>query len=315
MSDPPAPVTLQEGVSSKKKRIVQSALASGIISIGCGIAATTYCNQDGYCGGDPDRRAYLTSLIKKRNPFTDFSATSEAFEWTWKDAYTDTWETLADNDDLDDRMVQRFSLASLFYSTNGLTWSDEARDGWLDSNKAACEWNMNDISCATPFKVSAIDLSDNNLFGYLPTEVAHLTELTSLDFSANQLTGSIGSELGRLTELASLNLSDNQLTGFIPTRLGLLTELTFLDFSDNQLTSYIPPHLGWLTELTSLDLSNNRLSGSVPTFLGWLTKLQYLDLSNTQLTGTIPSSLCRTVVSFSYDCNRITCHCCGHCAY
>ena len=369
MNNPPAPVTRQESLRTfyynNKGMLILSTIVTSVISIITGVAATTFCNVDGNCratgpppepgaivaqpepgttGAPPEsepdpRRAYLMSLITERSPSTDFSTASQALEWTWTDEYSEGWELLENNDDFDDRMVQRFGLASLFYITKGFKWIDGYRDGWLDSKKPACDWNMNDISCAAGFEVSALDLSGGNLFGSLPVEVGLLTELTSLDLSANQLESSIPFELHQLFELISLNLSDNQLTTliwrelglltkltslnlyanqleeYIPAELGLLTKLTLLDLYANKLTGYIPFELGLLTELTSLDLSANKLTGFIPAELGLLTKLEWLDLSNNQLTGTIPSSLCSPAVSFSFDCYRITCNCCWNCFF
>jgi precorrin-6B methylase 2 len=82
-------------------------------------------------------------LILERSPSADFGdgTASLALEWIWNDQHSKDWafETSAD---LDDRMVQRFALASLFYSTNGLG------EDWLDPNEHEYEWKMNTILCS-----------------------------------------------------------------------------------------------------------------------------------------------------------------------
>lgn len=49
----------------------------------------------------------------------------------------------------EDRIVQRFAMATLYYSTNVDTWIDGAGDGWFDKDEHECDWGMNDIYCST----------------------------------------------------------------------------------------------------------------------------------------------------------------------
>jgi hypothetical protein len=92
---------------------------------------------------------------------------------------------------LEDRIVQRFALATFYYSTNGDTWSDGAIDGWLDKEEHECKWNSNQIGCLQGSEVDALDLLDRNLSGRLPIELGLLTELTALYLWYKELTGSI----------------------------------------------------------------------------------------------------------------------------
>jgi hypothetical protein len=80
---------------------------------------------------------------------------------------------MATNDTLlrpDEQIIQRYALATLFYSTNGDKWTEN--EFWLgDGNE--CEWEK--VSCTT--KVSRLDLMSNNLQGTLPPEIGLLSKL------------------------------------------------------------------------------------------------------------------------------------------
>ncbi|MFS7950994.1 putative transferase [Helianthus anomalus] len=106
-----------------------------------------------------------------------------------------------------------------------------------------------------------IDLSSNNLTGYIPSEVMSLLELTSLNLSRNRLNGSIPEKIGNMKELISLDLSVNRLSGELPMSLSSLHFLSSFNVSFNNLTGRIP--IG--TQLQSFGVSSffgNKLSGA-----------------------------------------------------
>ncbi|XP_076928091.1 receptor-like protein EIX2 [Bidens hawaiensis] len=86
-----------------------------------------------------------------------------------------------------------------------------------------------------------------------------------LDLSCNNFYGDIPSELTSLRELKSLNLSRNQLTGRIPGMIGDMKELMSLDLSLNKLNRELPRSLSSLSFLSSFNVSYNNLTGRVPT--------------------------------------------------
>ncbi|CAG7911452.1 unnamed protein product [Brassica rapa] len=91
-----------------------------------------------------------------------------------------------------------------------------------------------------------------------------LTIYTALDFSENEFEGVIPSSIGLLKELLVLNLSGNAFTGHIPSSMGNLSSLESLDLSRNKLTGAIPQELGNLSYLAYMNFSHNQLVGLVP---------------------------------------------------
>ncbi|CAA2968315.1 receptor EIX2 [Olea europaea subsp. europaea] len=110
--------------------------------------------------------------------------------------------------------------------------------------------------------VKNIDLSDNNLSGEIPSELASLVKLGTLNLSMNHLSGQIPPAFGKLASLETLDLSKNQLSGPIPTTLVSLTFLNYLNLSFNKLSGKIPAGNQFQT-LTdpSIYMGNNALCG------------------------------------------------------
>ncbi|KAJ4838298.1 hypothetical protein Tsubulata_027844 [Turnera subulata] len=133
-------------------------------------------------------------------------------------------------------------------------------------------------------------LQENRIFGSIPIELAHLSQLTLLNLTSNFLNGMIPGEISRLFRLEQLFLSHNNFTGPIPT-FGTLSHLGLLDLSDNQLSGEIPSSLGNLVHIRFIFLNNNLLSGTIPPALGNCTDLSKLDLSHNRLTGSIPPEI------------------------
>lgn len=187
----------------------------------------------------------------------------------------------------DANLLQRYILATLFTSWNGLHWM--VTDGWMSSNME-CTWKG--VSCNRLGEVIGIDLYNNNVSGNLGTDFTQLTALTALYLSENGMNGSIPSEVGGLADLSSLDLSSNLMTGTIPIEITQLSHLTQLQMGSNKLSGMIPTWIGQLSNLQILSLSNNTfISQTIPTEIGSLTKLQMLSLSQTGLTGSLPSEL------------------------
>ncbi|RDX90167.1 Receptor-like protein 12, partial [Mucuna pruriens] len=98
--------------------------------------------------------------------------------------------------------------------------------------------------------MSLIDLSSNNLFGTIPSQMFSLIGLCSLNLSHNKLMGKIPNEIGNMKNLESLDFSTNQLGGEIPEDFSNLSFLEYLNLSFNNFTGNIP--LG--TQLQGFDV-------------------------------------------------------------
>jgi hypothetical protein len=145
---------------------------------------------------------------------------------------------LANNTNLDTysdaKKIQRFALATLFYSTNGTTWY--VNDTWMSNHEDECGWYNNGASLCTRGSIDRLNLEMNNLVGKIPNELALLSNLTWLYLGSNNLTGTIATEIALMTNLNDLYLYNNSLTGTIPSQIELLTSLNFLYLHDNNFT-------------------------------------------------------------------------------
>jgi Leucine-rich repeat (LRR) protein len=166
------------------------------------------------------------------------------------------------------------------------------------------------------FYVSALNLTNNNLYGILPREVfTAFDRLTVLDVSRNALEGTLGRELGMLSELEDLFVRDNDFSGEIPPHSwearesvqllhqrqqvpgqdtlgdGRSTKLRGASMFNNTLGGAIPDALGNSKDLIALYLDENDLTGQIPASLGRMTSMIDLRLRVNKFTGTIPPEL------------------------
>lgn len=95
------------------------------------------------------------------------------------------------------------ALTLIYNSTSGAGWTDTG--GWLGARLQ--DWSF--ISLNANQRVSEINLSANNLVGFIPPISVGLEELATLNLSDNRL-DSLG-DIGGLVALTNLNVSGNQL--------------------------------------------------------------------------------------------------------
>lgn len=217
----------------------------------------------------------------------------------------------------DDRILQRFALASLYYSTNGKGWR-WARY-WLSNHNAdvgECDWfsyyeiiDSNDPTpiCDDAGRIERLALNENIMIGTLPKEVALLTQLKEISLIADGfyiteynkkdkvLSGSIPVEwMMSLTNLRTLDLTRNAISGPIPSEIGLMSNLRTLKLLENDIQSTLPTEIFQLTSLKEVWLYDNNLSGPVPTEFGLLASMGQLNTfaaSKNQFSGALPSQL------------------------
>jgi Leucine-rich repeat (LRR) protein len=191
-------------------------------------------------------------------------------------------------------LVQRYVLATFFYSTMGGQWT--FKNGWL-SDETECNWfsttsNSMFPVCDANGTFVDLDLKYNNLDGTLPSELALLSNgLSRMNLSYNSLKGSIPTELGLLTGINTITMGSNNFTGSIPTEIGSWSQIESLDFGFNLLSGNVPSEIGLLRQLNVLDLQQNGLIGNVPTEIGNLPTCTRLSLSQNRLAGTLPTQI------------------------
>jgi Leucine rich repeat len=154
----------------------------------------------------------------------------------WLSEQQSQLEPIIDNDQLG--WLSIYSLTTLYFATNGKSWRNAS--GWLSTAEMdICEWA--EVECDVDFRrhvVVALDLSNGNLAGTLPTEIGFLTDLTILTLSNNHLKGSIPIEIAYLKKLRQLHLDNNRFSGSLPVEIAMnLPKLEAASFHDNDLVA------------------------------------------------------------------------------
>ena len=149
-----------------------------------------------------------------------------------------------------------------------------------------------------------LNLSFNQLNGFVPASIGSFQSLTTLHLDNNYLF-SISEDIGALTSLEVLTLSNNQLSS-LPESLGSLQQLKKLSLRSNRLTTLDPSILVALgPSLEILILSSNKLE-ELPEEMGEMSRLVKLDVSSNKLTE-LPESLqqCSRLEFLSFSDNQI----------
>jgi Leucine-rich repeat (LRR) protein len=180
------------------------------------------------------------------------------------------------------------ALVKLYESTGGADWNEN--EGWL-VDPIADWYGVTAKLTGLQIRVTALELSENNLDGSIPSELGNLDEVAILDLSHNNLTGSIPSSFADLALLQELTLNGNDLSGEIPSDIKNWTLLQSLELYDNNLSGEIPEDIGYLTNLVEMNLSKNKLTGTLPEGVGAMESLTSLNLSYNQLSGDLPDSI------------------------
>ena len=183
-------------------------------------------------------------------------------------------------------LIQRYSMVTLYYSTNGDNWVD--RSGWLTYHNE-CTWygveECNSEGMITTIYLSKYDslsllragqmliitymmyvLSTtvfNNLTGELPFEVGLLDLVTDFYVAFNGIT-SLSPNIGDMESLRVVMLMVNSITGTIPTTFGNLQNMERLNINENLFTGSFPSEIGRLHKLIDIFAYENLLTGSLP---------------------------------------------------
>ncbi len=126
--------------------------------------------------------------------------------------------------------TDREILVAIYNALDGLSWTDS--ENWL-SDAPLGDWS--DVGTYDNGRVNSLQLRVQGLRGEIPPELANINP-SVLILSNNQLSGEIPSQLADLASLTHLDLSGNQLSGEVPSELlDLAASLEELNLGDNEL--------------------------------------------------------------------------------
>jgi Leucine-rich repeat (LRR) protein len=196
----------------------------------------------------------------------------------------------------DAQMAERYGLLVMYFALNGDSWSDGTN--WL-IQKDICSWSgvsceVRSVVSGEPPKrvVTSVDLSSRQLKGFIPNEIAALSELEHLALHDNPgLNQELPEWIGNLSKLKTLQIYDTGLSGTVPSTIGNLRSLEEMYLHRNFLQGDIPQEITKLTNLQEMLLYKNRLTGPIPVDIGRLTNLKRVWLSDNVLTGGLPASM------------------------
>jgi hypothetical protein len=137
--------------------------------------------------------------------------------------------------------------------------------------------------------VAGIDLNHADIAGFLPDELAFLSDLSLLHLNSNRFCGIIPKTFTNLTHLYELDLSNNRFVGPFPSVVLSLPSLTYLDLRYNEFEGSLPPQL-FDKPFDAFFLNNNRFTSSIPTNLG-KSKASVMVFANNKFGGCLPESI------------------------
>jgi hypothetical protein len=97
---------------------------------------------------------------------TPLTPQNNALNWLANNTHLDSY--------LDAKKIQRYALATLFFSTNGTSWFK--KDAWM-SNEDECGWSKQITCPCENGSIEKLSLSYNNLVGKIQIELALLSKL------------------------------------------------------------------------------------------------------------------------------------------
>lgn len=166
------------------------------------------------------------------------SPQSQAIEWLLEE---DEYEYPSDEMDFMSTLIQRYITVVFYYALEGDDWENQA--DYLNPETDVCDWFDGNAykgnTCNEEGFLTVISLWWNNLSGFLPPEVGHLTNMTMFNVLGGTVGGTIPSEYGALKKLEIIAIGNNEIEGEIPDEFEELPVLKYSTFSiNNGLTGY-----------------------------------------------------------------------------
>ncbi|GAU30038.1 hypothetical protein TSUD_332070 [Trifolium subterraneum] len=170
----------------------------------------------------------------------------------------------------------------------GAELQDQAIIHAINQELRVPEWSDANISDYCSWQ-GDLQLSSNQLSGFIPSWVGNLTNLRVFSAYENHLDGRIPDNLGLIPELQILNLHSNRLEGPIPSSIFTSGKLEVLVLTQNNFSGDLPEEIGNCHALSSIRIGNNHLVGSIPKTIGNLSSLTYFEADNNNLSGELVS--------------------------
>ena len=188
------------------------------------------------------------------------------------------------------RFVQRYALATFYFSTGGpTTWENQLN--FLSADHE-CAWYTDEdepgfiadmfavgVTCNTDMLVSNVFIPNNGLTGSLPPELFELREMSLLALPHNSLEQtfdeSMNTMMRPMTQLQYVDLKYNRFSGPVPSAFGEWLDLQTLALSNNMFSGPLPSSISRLAKLKTLALDDNQLTGSLEMVTDHLTNLEY----------------------------------------
>jgi hypothetical protein len=192
------------------------------------------------------------------------------------------------------------ALVDLYNATNGTSWTNSTN--WLSGPVKT--WHG--VGVDTNFnRVAYLNLSNNNLTGYIPSSIGNLTWAGCIYLNNNNLTGNIPKTIGRLIHISDLEAYNNQLSGNLTDSICKLINLNAINISFNNFIGRIPDSLNQLPHLNCLYIHYNQFEGlpdfsGIPNASGVLYYVQYnhLKFEDIEPNMTLSSFACPTCLQY-----------------
>ena len=209
------------------------------------------------------------------------------------------------------QIQQRYALRTLYAATTTNRWQWTNTSGWtlqppqssMDSDE--CQWfgvNCTVVSERSGNKnvVTSLTLSNNGLYGSIPSDLGLLSNLTRVDLSLNLLCGSLPVTIGLWQSIQHLDLHSDMetkrlcvLNGTIPSAIGNWNGPITIDWSGHALSGTLPTSMSnWnMNHILKFKMNLNRIEGTIPSFVVTWLNLTEFEMQYNDMTGTIPESI------------------------
>ncbi|KAF9681467.1 hypothetical protein SADUNF_Sadunf05G0004500 [Salix dunnii] len=160
---------------------------------------------------------------------------------------------------------------------------------YLDGNKFT--GHVLDFHPTNGIYLAALDISNNQFSGILPTRMGNFSHLKAIDLSRNNFDGPLPRDFCKLDNLQYLDLSENNLSGSVPSCFNP-SSIKHVHLSKNQLSGPLKEAFYNSSSLVTLDIADNKLMGPISNWISNLLALSVLLLRDNQFFGDLPTRLC-----------------------